>query len=362
MRHRVLSLILALLGACTRPEVGGGVRQLTLTPETRWVSAEEGSEAFAEVRAFAVDRGGRVYILDGQSQLVQLFDATGAHVRTIGRKGSGPGEFNQANGLALDAEDRLWVYDHGNARISVFDTAGKLVTSHPLIIKMYGWTWDGGLDRQGRLLDNIYTPLGGDSGRSEIARIDLAAATAETLPIPRCKAEPAAAYRFPRGMMGVPYTTRPYYKLDPAGFTWCGDTRHAAIAQYNLGDTIPFRQFGVTLEPAEVTPAARDSAVQRVKEFAKQVGSAEVDLTLIPKTKPLLQRVDLDDTGRLWMQVEEKRGQRFLVFDSTGAQVAEAASPPGMVFWLPLIVRGDVLYAAGRDSLDVQNVVRYRVR
>lgn len=361
--RRAAALAATLLGACARSEAtGNGIRQLTFTPEQRWESVEEGPEAFAEVRTFAVDRRGRVYILDGQAQVVHAFRPDGSHLRTIGRKGEGPGEFSEANGVVVDAEDRLWVYDHANQRITVFDTAGRLVTAHPLRIRSYGYVWDGGLDPAGRVLDDIYIPVTADSGRSAIERTDLATGTSDTLAMPACKAERPGGYRFPRGMMGIPYSARRYVRIDARGYTWCGDMRKAAVSQYHLGDTVPIRQFGVVVEPAPVTPAGRDSAEKHVLDFAKQVGGTDVDLSLIPKIKPVLQRVDFDETGRVWMQVEEKRGFRLVVFDSAGTQVAEGTAPFGLASWLPLVIRGDALYAVTRDSLDVQSVVRYRVR
>lgn len=355
------TVALALLGACARPEARGGVKQLTLTPEQRWASADEGPEAFAEVRSFGVDRGGRMYILDAQAQVVHVFEPTGAHLRTIGRKGAGPGEFNQANGLVVGADDRLWVYDHANQRITQFDTAGQLIKVHPLRIRSYGYIWEGGIDPEGRILDDIYIPVSADSGRSAVERTDLASGRTDTLAMPRCKADRPGFYKFPRGNMSIPYAARRYYRIDPRGYSWCGDMKQASVFQYHLGDTIPFRQFGVQVEPAPVTPAGHDSAAKHVTDFAKQVGGTDVDLSLIPKVKPLLQRVDVDDRGQVWMQIEEKRGFRMVVFDSTGVEVAEGPAPFGVSYW-PLIIRGDALYAVTRDSMDVQSVVRYRVR
>ena len=62
---------------------------------------------------------------------------------------------------------------------------------------------------------------------------------------------------------------------------------------------------------------------------------------------PLLQRVDVDDRGQVWMQIEEKRGFRMVVFDSTGTEVAEGPAPFGVSYW-PLIIRGDALYITHR--------------
>ncbi|HEX9728478.1 MAG TPA: hypothetical protein VGA37_08245 [Gemmatimonadales bacterium] len=57
----------------------------------------DGPGAFGQVRALAVDRWDRLYVLDGQAQETRVFDSAGAFVRTIGREGAGghylPGTF-----------------------------------------------------------------------------------------------------------------------------------------------------------------------------------------------------------------------------------------------------------------------------
>ena len=58
-----------------------------------------GQEAFFEdlplhqVRGVAVDQEGNMYVSDGGNARVVVFDAAGRLVRTFGQKGSGPGEF-----------------------------------------------------------------------------------------------------------------------------------------------------------------------------------------------------------------------------------------------------------------------------
>ena len=49
----------------------------------------------------------------------------GEVISTWGRKGSGPGEFAAAHGLAIDSRDRIYVADRGNNRVQVFDLTGK---------------------------------------------------------------------------------------------------------------------------------------------------------------------------------------------------------------------------------------------
>jgi hypothetical protein len=52
----------------------------------------QGEFAFGQVRHFIVDDAGAIYVLDQQNAHINVFDASGRSLRTIGRKGQGPGE------------------------------------------------------------------------------------------------------------------------------------------------------------------------------------------------------------------------------------------------------------------------------
>lgn len=64
------------------------------------------------------ERDGLLYVADTQAHQIKVFDMTGRHVRTLGKRGEGPGEFNFPTFLAL-AGDRLVVSDTMNARVQL---------------------------------------------------------------------------------------------------------------------------------------------------------------------------------------------------------------------------------------------------
>jgi DNA-binding beta-propeller fold protein YncE len=59
-----------------------------------------------------------LYVSDTQAHQIKVFDMTGRLVRTLGRRGEGPGEFNFPTHIAL-SHDKLYVTDTMNARIQV---------------------------------------------------------------------------------------------------------------------------------------------------------------------------------------------------------------------------------------------------
>ena len=75
----------------------------------------------------AVD-GGRqlLYVADAKKHQVFCYSTVdGAAVRTIGRRGSEPGEFNFPTNVSVDKEGRLYVTDTLNFRIQSFDSDGR---------------------------------------------------------------------------------------------------------------------------------------------------------------------------------------------------------------------------------------------
>jgi hypothetical protein len=73
----------------------------------------------------AVDEEGKLFISDWTNARVQMYDKNGKFIRTIGRKGQGPGEFRSPGRLQFDRSGRLCVFDY--PAIQVFDQAGRFV-------------------------------------------------------------------------------------------------------------------------------------------------------------------------------------------------------------------------------------------
>ncbi len=89
----------------------------------------------AGTRVYAVDIGG----VSSDQHRVRVFDAqSGQHLSDIGRRGSGPGEFNLPRDLAIGKDGRLYVVDGGNFRVLVFDREGRYLQAFGSVGKQYG--------------------------------------------------------------------------------------------------------------------------------------------------------------------------------------------------------------------------------
>lgn len=91
---------------------------------------------FNEPNEAVVGPTGDLFVLQGHGKgesLVLKFDRDGNFIKTWGRKGTGPGEFDLPHSLVFDAEGLLYIADRNNARIQVFDADGNYIreSKHP---------------------------------------------------------------------------------------------------------------------------------------------------------------------------------------------------------------------------------------
>jgi len=125
------------------------------------------SASFFQPNDVVTNAAGDIFVSEGHggdNGRIIKFDKTGKFTKEWGKKGTGPGEFDQPHGLAFDSKGRLFVADRSNNRIQIFDQDGKLLD--------YGWEQYSRLS--GIWIDGNDTLFGADSesGSIEPARKD----------------------------------------------------------------------------------------------------------------------------------------------------------------------------------------------
>jgi hypothetical protein len=86
---------------------------------------EDENYIFYRLGGIAVDSEKNIFVLDGGECRVQKFDREGNYLQTIGRKGQGPGEFEQPLGLFLDSDEMIYVRDTLRRNIHIFGKDGR---------------------------------------------------------------------------------------------------------------------------------------------------------------------------------------------------------------------------------------------
>jgi len=131
----VAALVVPFVLACgageggSDPEgMGGPDRFLDWEPEE--VFAVGGFDApdwatFGEVTDVAFDDDGNLYLFDAQVAQVTVVSPEGEFLRTVGRRGDGPGEIGQALAMAVFPDGRIAVSDMGKRGVVLYDREGE---------------------------------------------------------------------------------------------------------------------------------------------------------------------------------------------------------------------------------------------
>lgn len=386
-RAAALLLGCALAAACGRG--GGGedaVRVDTLangtvavhnpeqgawTEQTAWHAVEDlrlgradgaGPDVFAAPVALEADALGRLYVLDAQANQLRVFDADGRHVRSVGGQGAGPGELRQPIGMAMAPDGALWVVDPGNGRFTVFDTTGALRTTVRRASGLAMMPWPGRFDRQGRLWDVSMGP-GGMSGPPSLLRVDPATGKVQPVNLPAFSPAQFSASNGPVSVSApIPFSPDLVWTLDAEGRVWSGvSDRYRLRLHEPAGDTV--RVVERAAAPVEVAASERDSLPAQLKWFTDQGG--RIDLSRVPRHKPAFVSILTDDQGWLWVRPAlpaTERNAAFDVFDPEGRYQGRVSLPIVHMDGMPLIIRGDRIYAAVLSDEGVPQVVRFRIQ
>ena len=107
-------------------KVPGAPKSLTLIEDL--CIGEPTSEedyVFADIRAVQVDDEEDIIVLDWKENVIKVFNKNGKHLRTFGKTGQGPGEFQNPSRMYLRAGTDITLMDTRNNRMSYYSKKGE---------------------------------------------------------------------------------------------------------------------------------------------------------------------------------------------------------------------------------------------
>ena len=123
------------------------VKAFTMLGDRLFDIGQEGDsdQKFKSPSGIALDREGRLHVLDGQSRRVYVYGIDGAFLRKFPLSRGGVGDSNMPRGIAVDSAGHIYVTDGVNNNILIFESDGRFLM-----------TWG----RTGTLSGDFWTPLG----------------------------------------------------------------------------------------------------------------------------------------------------------------------------------------------------------
>lgn len=104
----------------------GGQRVVEFGEDLTFVRAYGTADVLAKpVGVLVVEDRREVWVTDVGHHAIEVFGLDGAHLRTIGGRGTADGSFNYPTGLAMGPGGEIYVADTFNFRVQVLDSEGK---------------------------------------------------------------------------------------------------------------------------------------------------------------------------------------------------------------------------------------------
>ncbi len=325
---------------------------------------------FGFIQQIAVDADGGMYAFDGQVPALRYFDSRGEYVRTLGREGSGPGEYrNTALGLAVRSDGRVVMRDPRNARLNVYAPDGT-PTDH--------WPVASGLFTSNAMVldhrDHIFLKiLVGRTERNKpwpigLLHYDPSGALVDTIPPPAFAGEPTDA--------GGTFLPSKIWALSPQGVVVVGTNDEYAFELRRPDGTVVRIERAaerVSLEPDE--RAEHEAQSEWMRRNRAQFRTA--DVPPVPATKPFYRGLYPGERGRIWVHRRVKAVKTdtppaepdpsrppaltwreptvFDVFESDGTYLGEVRVPPRTSIE---VFRGDTIWGIRRGEMDEQYLIR----
>jgi streptogramin lyase len=280
-------------------------------------------------------------------------------------------------GVHVDHEGLLRVAEQGNARLSIFDPDTGFVRSYPLRLFSYGFfgPWQAAVDSAGRTFVASSGRFGAGRYWNMLRIYDPAMTQLDSMPYhdytDEVREDQPGAWRIAAGngwtWATVPFYAQPRETLSPTGELW---SSAAGTPELEVSRWTPPGDTSLVLysrrDPYAVTPAERDSAMaELLAGLAERIPNPpRLDASKVPSTHPPLYALSLDDRGRLWVRLTDPGADTtaYDVFDGDGRHAETVALPFRVDPWIPPVTRGDTVWAVVTDQVDVQYVVRARLR
>lgn len=301
--------------------------------------------------AAAVQLSGGTYVIaDNVHDQLHFYSAAGRFIRTVGRRGAGPGEFQTVGWLGECGRDSVFAFDVMQNRISVFALDGTFVRSFPPPTSLVGFvrcTLDGTM---------LYAASAGTPGTTRRGAIQTSDNTGKLL------------YRSPELLLdeGRPLGNSIKVAIAPEGMIY-GNGDNAFVMMMSIRGETPHR-VPAGLASRQPTEANRNAALEY---WATAVKGAEYDYerkrVVMRKLEPVRTLPAYTDlfidavTKAMWVKTStfgdpstilERRGL-------DGAMQGIATLPPGLKIQQ---IRGDVVIATMTDArTGEQMLVTYRL-
>ncbi|HRP07744.1 MAG TPA: 6-bladed beta-propeller, partial [Gemmatimonadales bacterium] len=264
-------------------------------------SADSGPAMLSSRRHLVVAPGGEIVVLDRRPAVLRVFSADGGFLRTIGREGSGPGEYLDFGELTI-VGDTLVVNDRQNSRLVLFNIDGTHLRTFPAE-RTGMWpvaTSDGRIQLDTYLARRQSTPQDAYPG-SGVRRMRTDGVVTDSFFYPAQPEGMIWRLRDEKNDLGafVPFAPEREKTLDRLGNLIYGDqSAYRLIVSSKGSDTLRIIEAPVTL--VTISDSVRQAELDDVLGYAEWAAGI-ARLEDIPVVYPAWTDLRVDAGGNIWV-------------------------------------------------------------
>lgn len=292
---------------------------------------------FSRISGVAVDKKERIFVLDYTEAHVKVFDKNGRYLKTIGKKGQGPGEMASPFSISITSDDEIVIQDLNNRRILYLSLEGNFLDS----ISTAAWVMVGTkTDSMGNIIALI-SKNHPDKQVIELTKFDN-------------KINPIVTFRShslpKRGPSFNPFRPEMSWTLTEEDQIICGYPEDYELEVYDPRGKL-IKKIQKDTKPVKISQDDIEEAKKRLP------GPMKLD---IPRYHAVYRDFTSDDKGRIYVRTWEKERKTnayyFDIFDSDGKYIVKL--PLGLD---PVVWKNEKIYSIEEDDNGFQIVTRYTV-
>jgi len=292
---------------------------------------------FSRIRSIAVDEKERIYVLDTKEAHVKVFDKNGDYVKTVGRKGQGPGEMSLPFSICITSQNEIMVQDLNNHRIMFYSLDGNFIKSLSTAkIIIVG----SNIDSKGNII-GIVSTRGPEKQIIELKKFDSNLNYLYSL----------SSFSLPSGSSTFnPFMPELCWAVSKEDSVICGYPEKYEIKVYNSEGNV-IKRVIKDFKPVKITQ-------EEIEEEKKRLpGPMKLD---IPQYHSVYRDITIDEENRIfvqtWERAENEEGYYYDVFDSEGKYIAKIP-----LKFPPQVWKKNKLFTIEEDEDGFQFVKRYKV-
>lgn len=293
---------------------------------------------FGDARGVAVDDFGKIFVLDSKRTLIRVFDRNGAYLKTIGRKGQGPGELQTPQHIFTTWKNEIMIEDHSPRQFVFYSWDGEFLRNVSFV-RVFIFTT--GIDSEGNIIGILQTQEP-DGAVQVLNRYSPEFKYLHTLGYP-IKGK-RGTYNFFK-----PWLRWSVFRGNHVIFSF--SEKYELLIYDSRGKLV--KKIIKKYKPVKISE-------EELAYMRKVVRLPSTVRLIVPTHHTAFQRFSVDDNDRIFVQTWErtKDGKGFVydVFSPEGICIARVP-----LNGMPRVWKHDKLYTIEVDDDGYQYVVRYKV-